>query len=121
MSASSLCESKTLYFGKTDFENPITMEMLRAISTVKCGHPIMMPYTLLSAKSKRLTNEYLNNYIRNSLNTPDWEEILQRDFNELCQEEIFDDSFGEKQDYTNLAVKQTNTEPVLMVKEENDA
>jgi len=81
----------------------------------------MVPYHTLTAKGKRLTNEYLNNYIRHSLNTPDWEEVLQRDFNELCNEEIFDDSFGEKADYTNLAVRQVNTEPVLMVKEEHEA
>lgn len=105
----------TLLFNKSDFENPMVYEMLRAISVVKCGHPIMTQFSLMSLKSKRIANEYLNNYIKNTLNTVDWEQILQGDFNQLCQEEIFDDSFGEKRDYTNLFVRHTTTEPVLFI------
>ena len=101
-------------FTKEDFTNPITWEMLRAIATVKCGHSIMTPFNSFAIKQKRVVNEYLNNYIKNSLAGEDWELVLQSDFNDLCQEEIFDDSFGEKRDYTNIFVKNHNPEPVLI-------
>lgn len=102
-------------FNQEDFKNPITFEMLRAIAMVKTGNPLLSHFSNLSAKQKRVVNEFLNNYIRNTLADEDWELRLQEDFNELCQEEIFDDSFGEKRDYTNIFVRNTNTEPLLLV------
>lgn len=104
----------SLLFNKSDFENPETFEMLRAIAVVGAGAPIMHPFATLSAKQKRLTNEYLNNYIKTSLSSADWKEKLQQDFNNLCHEEIFDDTLGEKNDYTVFPVKQSNSEPVLI-------
>lgn len=104
----------TLLFNKTDFENPVTIEMLRAISTVACGNRIMTPYASLTAKQKRQINEYLNNYIKTTLSGEDWEQRLQEDFNNLCHEEIFDDALGEKKDYTVFPVKQSSTEPILI-------
>ena len=63
--------SHSLLFNKSDFENPVTFEMLRAIATVGAGNHIMQPYASLTAKQQRLTNEYLNNYIKTSLSSAD--------------------------------------------------
>ena len=102
-------------FSQEDFKNPITFEMLRAIAMVKTGNPLLTHFSNLPTKQKRVVNEFLNNYIKNQLSGENWEQCLQEDFNELCQEEIFDDTFGEKRDYTNIFVRNTNTEPILLV------
>jgi hypothetical protein len=106
--------SHSLLFNKSDFENPVTFEMLRAVATVGAGNHIMQPYASLTAKQKRLTNEFLNNYIKTALSGADWEQRLQEDFNRLCNEEIFDDTLGEKKDYTVFPVKQSSIDPVLI-------
>lgn len=106
--------SHSLLFNKSDFENPVTFEMLRAIAVVGAGNHIMTLYSSLTAKQQRLTNEYLNNYIKTSLSGVDWEQKLQEDFNRLCHEEIFDEALGEKKDYTVFPAKQSSTEPVLI-------
>jgi len=104
-------------FNPTDFATPEIFERLRALSIVKTGHKLQTSFHDLSLKQQRITNEWLNIYIHSHLNCENWLEVLLADFQDLCQEELFDPSLNSKKDYTNIYVRQSCIEPKLIDKE----
>jgi len=103
-------------FCKTDFENPKVIEKLRAVTMVKSGHHIQTTMSILSLKQKRIVNDWLNAYIVSNLQCENWEAILFNDFQQVCNEELFDPALSPKKDYTNIYIRDTNMVPFLMEK-----
>ncbi len=106
-------------FCKTDFEDPDIFERLRALSMVRTGNKLQTRFDNLTLKQRRIANEWLNTYIYQKLDCDNWKEILLSDFQILCEEELFDHNLSEKKDYTNVFVRQSSLEPVLIDKETN--
>jgi hypothetical protein len=104
-------------FCKTDFENPKVIEKLRAVTMVKSGHNIQTTMSLLSLKQKRIVNIWLNTYIATNLQCENWEAVLFNDFQQVCNEELFDPALSPKKDYTNIYIRDTNMVPFLMEKD----
>lgn len=104
-------------FGKTDFENPDIFERLRALAMVNTGHKLQGKFSDLSVKQRRDTNDWLNTYIYQKLNCDNWMDTLLSDFNDMCNEKLFDPDLSSKKDYSNVFVRQSSSEPVLLDKE----
>jgi hypothetical protein len=104
-------------FTKEDFSDPDVFERLRALSMVRTGNKIQTKFDNLTVKKQRVANEWLNTYIFQKLDCDNWKEVLLNDFQILCDEEIFDSNFDAKHDYTNLIIRQSSLEPVLLDKE----
>lgn len=104
-------------FNQTDFADPAIFERLRALSVVRTGHHIQTSFHDLSIKQKRVTNEWLNMYIKEFLSCDNWFDTLLSDFQNLCEEELFDPKLSAKKDYTNIFVRRSCTEPFLIDKE----
>ena len=68
-----------------------------------------------------MANDWLNAYISDKLNCDNWLQVLCDDFQILCEEEIFDHNLSSKHDYTNIRIKQSSLEPVLLEKDVNIA
>ena len=62
-------------------------QQLRVIIMSRQNHDPMTEFKSLEPKQQRLFNEELNRYIRAL--TEDFEEVIIKDFNYICQEEIF--------------------------------
>jgi len=78
-------------FGMTDFKNGDVVEKLQVVIMGEMGKPPLMTFRNLTSGDRRRFNERLNLYIRA---LPDeWEEVLQRDFNRVCQEDLFNEKF----------------------------
>lgn len=106
-------------FCKTDFEDPNIFERLRALSMVRTGNKLQSKFGDLTLKQRRAANEWLNTYIFKNLNCDNWKDVLLSDFQILCEEELFDPNLNAKNDYTNIFVRQSSLEPVLLDKETN--
>ncbi len=104
-------------FGKSDFEDPDIFERLRALTMVRNGYRLQTKFGQLSVRQRRDANEWLNMYIYKNLNCENWFDILLNDFNEMCNEKIFNPDLNEKKDYSNIFIRQSNLEPVLIDKE----
>ena len=104
-------------FTKDDFSDPDIFERLRALSMVRTGNKLQTRFDDLTFKKKRIANEWLNTYIYQKLDCDNWMEVLLSDFQILCDEELFDPKLNAKQDYTNVYVKQSCIEPVLIGKD----
>jgi hypothetical protein len=104
-------------FTKEDFSNPDIFERLRALSMVRTGNRLQARFEDLTLKKQRFANEWLNTYIFQKLDCDNWLDILLKDFQILCEEELFDPNLGAKHDYTNVFVRQSSIEPVLLDKE----
>ena len=83
-------------------------QQLRVIIMSRQNHDPMTQFRDLEPKQKRLFNEELNRYIRAL--TDDFEEKIIKDFNYICQEEIF--PFLNTK-YKNLAVVRPSNEEEL--------
>jgi len=83
-------------------------QQLRVIIMSRQNHDPMTQFKSLEPKQQRLFNEELNRYIRAL--TGDFEEVIIKDFNYICQEEIF--PFLNTK-YKNLAVVRPSNEEEL--------
>jgi hypothetical protein len=104
-------------FTKEDFSDPDVFERLRALSMVRTGNKLQTRFENLTIKQQRFANEWLNTYIFQKLDCDNWMDILLSDFQNLCEEELFDPNLSAKNDYTNVFVRQASSEPVLLDKE----
>jgi hypothetical protein len=76
-------------FTKEDFLNPEVGQRLSVIIMSKINKNVLTLFSKLITKDKKEFNKYLNEYIA-SLGEEDWEETLTKDFNEVCNLELFD-------------------------------
>jgi hypothetical protein len=101
-------------FCPDDFLNKDIKEKLQVITMSKLGKYPLTDFETLTMKEKRVANEIVNEYIR-KLPTlkADWNDKLTYDFNQVCNEEIFNHP---KIDFTQGIVKQRpieNFEPII--------
>jgi predicted component of type VI protein secretion system len=89
-------------FTKEDFLNPEIGQRLSVIIMSKMDKYVLLPFNKLKAKEKKTFNELLNQYIF-SLGE-DWREKLEKDFNEICCDELFDDANSFKPENINTVV-----------------
>ena len=94
--------STTTAFSQSDWANKEIREKLYVVTMSKANKYPLTNYDTLSLKEKRIANEILNDYIH-KLPEKDWERKLTTDFNQICVEEIFENT---KVDFTTLPVKQ---------------
>ena len=100
-------------FCLADFENKEVREKLHVVTLSRLNKYPLTNFKSLTMKEKRLANEILNNYIKD-LPAANWAEVVTKDFNQICQEEIFDNP---KIDYTTTAFKQKPYEECMPVTE----
>ena len=98
----SLTSALLTAFGPSDWENKEIRQKLHVIAMSKLNKYPLASFESLTFKEKRIANELLNDYIRR-LPERDWLDKLTTDFNQICVEEIFENT---KIDYTTLPVKQ---------------
>lgn len=91
-------------FCPDDFLNKDIKDKLSVITMSKMGKYPLTNFENLTMKEKRVANEIVNDYIKKlpTLNA-DWNAKLTYDFNQICNEEIFNNS---KIDFTQAIVKQ---------------
>ena len=89
-------------FSQFDWANKEVREKLYVITMSKLNKYPLTQYDTLSLKEKRIANDILNDYIR-KLPEHDWLSKLTTEFNQICVEEIFENT---KVDFTTLPVKQ---------------
>ena len=80
-------------FNKEDFEEH--HEKLRVIAYQKLRLDYFQAFRDLSKRNQRLVNEEINKYIT-QLPHDNYVEIITKLFNEICQDDIFDDNFQRK-------------------------
>ena len=80
-------------FSKTDFEEH--HEKLRVIAYQKLRLDYFQGFRDLSKRNQRLVNEEINKYIT-QLPHDNYLDIITKLFNEICQDDIFDDNFQKK-------------------------
>jgi hypothetical protein len=78
-------------FLKTDFEGDTKMKICVIVMHL-IGKPPLTRFNQLLMKEKRLFNEKLNEFIENLPN--EWEEKLQNEFHQICNDEIFNENFN---------------------------
>jgi hypothetical protein len=93
-------------FCLADFENKEIREKLHVVTFSRLNKYPLTNFNSLSMKEKRIANEILNKYIKD-LPGENWEDVLKKDFNQICLEEIFD---NKKVDYTTTSFKQKSYE-----------
>ena len=76
------------FFSKEDFLIPEVGQRLSVIIMSKLEKNVLTPFYKLITKEKKKFNQIMNEYIA-SLGE-DWEETLTKDFNEVCNLELFD-------------------------------
>lgn len=86
---------------------------LRLIIMSKLNKPLLTSFHSLSAREKIKFNKLLNQYIQ-SLPKEEWLEVLLDDFNEVCLDNLFTDSF----DPSKFYCPNVNIEPKLLNEEE---
>jgi hypothetical protein len=80
-------------FNKQDFEEH--HENLRVIAYQKLRLDYFQAFRDLSKRNQRLVNEEINRYIK-QLPNENYLDIITKLFNEICQDDIFDDNFQRK-------------------------
>jgi len=76
-----------------DFKNRQVLEKLQVITMSQIGKHPLIGFRNLSSGEKKKFNKALNEYVRNSLLIEDWEILLQNDFNTICIDDIFTQTF----------------------------
>ena len=89
-------------FCLADFENKEIREKLHVITLSRFNKYPLTNFHSLSMKEKRIANEILNKYIKD-LPDANWGEVITKEFNQICQEEIFNNP---KIDFTSVEFKQ---------------
>lgn len=78
-------------FCMADFKKGDVVEKLQVVIMGEMSKPPLMTFRNLTSGDKRRFNERLNFYVRA---LPDeWEDVLQQDFNRVCQEDLFNEKF----------------------------
>jgi len=75
-------------FSKEDFLIPEVGQRLSVITMSKLEKNVLIPFNKLITKEKKKFNQIMNEYIATL--GEDWEETLIKDFNEVCNLELFD-------------------------------
>lgn len=103
-------------FSPEDFSNKEIKDKLHTITLSKMGKYPLTPFESLSFKEKRVANDILNTYIHHLPPLrEDWHAKLTRDFNIVCEEEIFNHP---KIDYTQALFKQKPIEDYPIVEDD---
>jgi len=102
------------YFTKEDFKE--NWERLTVIVNHKLGISVLSPFKTLTDSKKKRFNKVLNEYIREIDAHENWEERLLSDFQDVVQEEIFDNPNFKVE---NQFVKEGGHE-VLLTEEQRD-
>ena len=89
-------------FCMEDFSRKEIRDMLYCVTFSRFNKYPLTDLKTLSLKEKRIVNEILNDYIH-KLPKEDWLSKLTADFNQVCQEDIFENP---KIDYTSSHFKQ---------------
>ena len=92
-------------FSPDDFKNADTVQMLNVIIMAKLQKPPLTNFHKMKTKEKTQFNKYLNDYIFD-LPKQDWKEHMTAEYNTICNEEIFNESFDTK----NYEPLEINTE-----------
>jgi hypothetical protein len=74
-------------FSKEDFMKPEVAQRLSVVIMSKMDKYILLSFSKLSPKEKKLFNKLMNEYIVHL--GMDWENKLEADFNEVCTDELF--------------------------------
>ena len=91
-------------FCPDDFIKKEVKDKLVVITLSKMGKYPLSEFDALSMKEKRIANEIVNEYVRKlPVLRDEWEKKLTNDFNQICNEEIFNNP---KIDYTQAIFKQ---------------
>lgn len=98
-------------FSQEDFKEQSTR--LQLIIMSKLNKPLLTSFHSLSAREKVKFNKLLNQYVQ-SLPKEDWLEVLLDDFNEVCLDHLFTDSFDPSKCYC----PDVTIEPKLLTEEE---
>jgi len=81
-------------FGLADFNKVENVDRLRVIIMDAMEHYPLKPFKSLKPREQKRFNEKLNEYITMLPDLEkDWDLVLQTDFNEICQREIFTEDF----------------------------
>lgn len=96
-------------FGKEDFAGDNIIK-LSVVCMPKIGKQPLFPYKSLMKHEQKKFNVAMNEYIQTL--GEKWEEKLQKDFNEITNDEIFNEQF----DPTKFTPALLNTEPVNIPK-----
>lgn len=81
-------------FGLADFSKVENVDRLRVIIMDAMEHYPLKPFKRLKPREQKRFNEKLNDYINNLPDSEkEWDLQLQKDFNEVCQREIFTEDF----------------------------
>jgi hypothetical protein len=98
-------------FQATDFQGE-TATRLGVIVQSKMGNPPLMLFRDLGDSQKKKFNRLLNEYV--NMLGEDWEKIIQDQFNLICSEDIFVESF----DPSKLDILLTGGNKELLLTEE---
>jgi hypothetical protein len=98
-------------FQQTDFQGD-TVTRLSVIIQSKMGNPPLTLFRDMGESQKKKFNRLLNEYV--SMLGEDWEKIIQDQFNLICQEDIFVESF----DPSKLDILLTGGNKELLLTEE---
>jgi hypothetical protein len=98
-------------FQQSDFQGD-TVTRLSVIIQSKMGNPPLTLFRDMGESQKKKFNRLLNEYV--SMLGEDWEKIIQDQFNLICQEDIFVESF----DPSKLDILLTGGNKELLLTEE---
>ena len=98
-------------FQQSDFQGE-TATRLGVIIQSKMGNPPLMLFRDLGESQKKKFNRLLNEYV--SMLGEDWKKIIEDQFNLICQEDIFVESF----DPSKLDILLTGGNKELLLTEE---
>jgi len=94
-------------FNQNDFQ--IHSQRLSVIIMKKMNKPILTSFRRITENEKKKFNKLLNEYIH-SLPSEEWLDTIINDFNDIVQEDVFNDGF----DPSKVYVPNVNTEPQLL-------
>jgi len=92
-------------FSKEDFMKPEVAQRLSVVIMSKMDKYILLSFSKLSPKEKKLFNKLMNEYIVHL--GMDWENKLEADFNEVCTDELFSTENYFKAESINAPVGET--------------
>jgi hypothetical protein len=98
-------------FQQSDFQGD-TVTRLGVIIQTKMGNPPLTLFRDMGESQKKKFNRLLNEYV--NMLGEDWEKIIQDQFNLICQEDIFVESF----DPSKLDILLTGGNKELLLTEE---
>lgn len=98
-------------FQQSDFQGD-TVTRLSVIIQTKMGNPPLTLFRDMGESQKKKFNRLLNEYV--NMLGEDWEKIIQDQFNLICQEDVFVESF----DPSKLDILLTGGNKELLLTEE---